>query len=188
MGSRFVELPKNKWDWHPSPVPGQIVYLTTVNAEETVNVSPKSWISMASFDPPVVGFGCREDHQTLINAVARGRFTINFPTAEQADKSFAMANAPRQERLRAAGFTLEASAVDAVAHLAECPAYAECTIHDITRFPGGAVFVWGVIGVVAVLRRIGELKPAEAYAALSPAFFLEPGVVARLGPISRPDA
>jgi hypothetical protein len=47
-----VSLAPDKRGWHPSPIMGQIVLVTTLNADGVSNVAPKSWISMVAFEPP----------------------------------------------------------------------------------------------------------------------------------------
>jgi flavin reductase (DIM6/NTAB) family NADH-FMN oxidoreductase RutF len=61
---RLRTLPTDKWQWHPSPVHGQIVYVTTRDADSGIDLAPKSWVSMAAFHGPVIGFGCSEQHRT----------------------------------------------------------------------------------------------------------------------------
>ena len=38
----FEDLPLDKWQWHPSPLPGQIVYVTTQNVDGELDLAPKS--------------------------------------------------------------------------------------------------------------------------------------------------
>ncbi|WP_180272183.1 flavin reductase family protein [Actinomyces ruminis] len=182
--SPFRPLPDDKWQWHPSPVPGQIVYVTTHDAENEVNLAPKSWVSMAAFRGPIIGFGCSERHRTCANATATGRFTLNFPTTRQAERVAEVADAPRRSRLAVAGLTLEESHVDGAPHLLECPAYADCSLVRTVRFDGGEVFLFGRIEILAMHEELLRLPIREAYARLTPALFCEPGVVGemRLGP------
>ncbi len=44
----------NKKTWSPSPLAGQIILVTTLNADGQSNVPPKSWISMMAFDPALL--------------------------------------------------------------------------------------------------------------------------------------
>lgn len=178
--SPFRPLPADKWQWHPSPVPGQIVYVTTRDAEGEVNLAPKSWVSMVAFRGPIIGFGCSERHRTCANVTATGRFTLSFPTARQAERATEVADAPRESRLAAAGLALEESRVGGAPHLLECPAYADCSLVRTVRFDGGEVFLFGRIDLLAVHEELPRLPLQEAYARLAPAFFCEPGVVGEL--------
>ena len=50
---------------------------------------------------------------------------------------------------------------------------------------GDEVFLFGRIERIAVRREICDLPASEAYARLAPAFFLEAGLTAGLGPVRR---
>ena len=178
--SPFHPLPADKWQWRPSPVPGQIVYVTTRDADGEVNLAPKSWVSMAAFRGPIIGFGCSEQHQTCVNATATGRFTLNFPTARQAERAAEVADAPRESRLAVAGLTLEESRVGGVPHLLECPAYADCSLTRTVWFDGGEAYLFGKIDLLAMHEELLRLPTKDAYARLAPAFFCESGVVGEL--------
>ena len=77
---RFVGLPLDKHAWSPSPLLGQVVLVTTVDESGTVDVAPKSWVSMVSFAGPTLGFGCNVEHRTYRNLVATGEFVVNVPS------------------------------------------------------------------------------------------------------------
>jgi len=51
-------LSLDKHSWSPSPLLGQVVLVTSVDAHGVIDVAPKSWASMAAFAGPIVGFGC----------------------------------------------------------------------------------------------------------------------------------
>jgi hypothetical protein len=70
-------LPLDKREWHPSPPIGQIVLVTTLNADGQSNVAPKSWITMAAFDPPMLALGCNLEHWTAQNILRSGEFVVN---------------------------------------------------------------------------------------------------------------
>ncbi|MDU0348356.1 flavin reductase family protein [Actinomyces sp. MRS3W] len=182
--SPFCQLPTDKWQWHPSPLAGQIVYVTTRSDAGEVNLAPKSWVSMAAFHGPIIGFGCSRQHQTYTNATATGMFTINFPTAEQAGRAAQVADAPREFRLRASGLSLDGVRTSGVPHLRECPAYMECHLVKSVEFDGGETFLFGKIDVIAIHRELSSLPIEEAYARLAPAFFCEPGVIGELRPLT----
>lgn len=165
-------------------MPGQIVYVTTRDADGEVNLAPKSWVSMAAFRGPIIGFGCSEQHRTCTNVAVTGRFTLSFPTARQAERAAEVADAPRGSRLAVAALTLEESPMGGAPHLLECPAYADCSLVRTVRFDGGEVFLFGRIELLAMHEELLRLPIREAYARLTPAFFCEPGVIGemRAGP------
>ena len=185
----FRTLPLDKWQWHPSPLAGQIVYATTTGRDGATDLAPKSWVSMAAFAGPVIGFGCRRCHRTCRNATATGRFTLSFPTVEQARVAQAVASAAHADRLGVSGMTLSEPVDGAAPHLLECPAHCECvlirTVGLDEEGDGDEVFLFGRIERIAVRREICDLPASEAYARLAPAFFLEAGLTAGLGPVRR---
>ena len=76
----FQEMPLDKWQWSPSPLPGQVVLVTSVNADGEVDVAPKSWVTMMSTgEIPLIGFGCTMEHRTAHNVMATGEFAISVP-------------------------------------------------------------------------------------------------------------
>ena len=107
----FIDLPLDKWRWHPSPLAGQVVYALTRSAEGELDVAPKSWIQMAGFGGPLLSLGCSRRHRTRDNIVSTGRFTLSFPTIEQARLAVhdGVVGAPTREAyaLLAPGFFLE---------------------------------------------------------------------------------
>lgn len=105
----FIDLPLDKWRWHPSPLAGQVVYALTRSAEGELDVAPKSWIQMAGFGGPLLSLGCSRRHRTCDNIASTGRFTLSFPTIEQARLAQAVADAPRDERVAVSGLSPEES-------------------------------------------------------------------------------
>ncbi len=183
-GSVFRDFPLDKWQWHPSPIPGQIVYVTTESADGLLDLAPKSWVSMAAFCGPIIGFGCSDKHQTYANVQSTARFTLNFPTFAQASLASEIAAATRSNRLKISGLGSAPSTHGGVPHLEKVPAFMECTLLETVRFEGGEVFLFGRIDRLAVKADIAEQEPNEAYAMLAPAFFLEPGMIGGLTPHS----
>lgn len=178
----FEDLPLDKWQWRPSPLAGQIVYVLTRSRAGELDVAPKSWVSMAGFAGPIVGFGCSTTHRTYANALEMGVFTLSFPDLAQARRAGAVAEAPRERRLAASGLTLGEPSPAAVPHLRECPAFCECELYRAVELEGRDVFIFGRITRIAVRAGLPGQTSAQAYEVLAPAFFLEPGVVAGLGP------
>ena len=178
----FIDLPLDKWRWHPSPLAGQVVYALTRSAEGELDVAPKSWIQMAGFGGPLLSLGCSRRHRTRDNFVGTGRFTLSFPTIEQARLARAVADAPRDERVAVSGLSPEESTSGGVAHLRECPAYCECELYREVALEGDEVLVLGRITRLAVHDDVVGAPTREAYALLAPGFFLEPGVMTGLAP------
>ena len=78
-----VSVPLDKHHWHPSPLPGRIVLVATVDNDGDPKVAPKSRVSMAALGPPpVLMFGCNLKHTTAKNILAQGSFVVNIPGEE----------------------------------------------------------------------------------------------------------
>jgi len=179
-----VELPLDKHGWTPSPLPGQVVLVTTLGEDGAANVAPKSWVSMAAFGPPpVLMFGCTLEHATARNAVDRGAFVVNVPGREMLDAVWRCGSDGSirgAERWAACGLTPIPSQRVTPPRVAECHAHLECDT-DGTREYGREAAVFGRIVSVSVDESVvAGGKPAR-YRALAPFFFLENGWAAGLG-------
>ena len=85
-----VTLDLDKRAWHPSPLVGQVVLITTLNEDGTSNVAPKSWISMMAFEPPILALGCNREHWSARNILA----WLLIPRRSSRAVSLSPANAP----------------------------------------------------------------------------------------------
>lgn len=177
-----VELGKRTW--HPSPLPGQIVLVSTLGPDGQPNVAPKSWISMVAFEGPVLGFGCNETHATCRNAIAQGEFVVNVVPAALGRTVWQLAERHGPERLQMSGLTLVGARVVRPPLVAECHAHLECTLDDVKRY-GEEVFLFGRVVAVSVDAELLEGDDAARYGCLEPVFFLESGMFAPLGPSQR---
>lgn len=182
--ARKVDMPLDKHEWSPSPLPGQVVLVTTLSGEGTPNVAPKSWISSAAFGPPpVLMFGCNLDHATATNAVASGEFVVNIPGHDQIESAWRCGSDPKLhggERFDACGFTPLPARKVAPPLIAECRAHIECHTCGTKEF-GREVVIYGEVVSISADAALLEGEPADRYTALSPFFFLEKSHVAGLG-------
>lgn len=169
----FVPLSLDKHDWSPSPLPGQIVIVATIDADGAPNIAPKSWISMAAFRGPIVGFGCNHDHRTCRNILDTGQFVINTADREIAAGAWDMLSWHGAERIEHSGLTLIPSSVVQAPRIAECAAHIECRLHQVVEFDGGEVFIFGKVLAVDIARVCTGGTVADRYRALDPVFFLE---------------
>jgi flavin reductase (DIM6/NTAB) family NADH-FMN oxidoreductase RutF/catechol 2,3-dioxygenase-like lactoylglutathione lyase family enzyme len=174
----------DKRSWHPSPLPGQVVLVTTVDADGEPNVAPKSWVSMVAFGPPpVLMFGCNKQHGTARNAVAAREFVINIPGSDLVGTCWAIGvdqDTPRAERLSRYGLSpLPAKRVKPPL-VAECRAHLECRLEDTREF-GDELILFGRIVAVSMDTRATEGSEHMRYRALEPFFFLESGWAAPMG-------
>lgn len=180
----FREISLDKWQWSPSPLPGQVVLVTSRDEDGASDVAPKSWVTIVGMTVPRIGFGCTFEHQTARNIRATGEFAISIPDESLAQAVWGMQDATdRSDRLAAAGLTTTPGVTVGVPLVTECYAHIECRLDRIVEFEAQEVFIVGVIQRVAVDERalvLGEVF--DRYAAARPFFFLEDGWLASLGP------
>lgn len=179
-----VEVASDKHRWHPSPLLGQVVLVTTVDPDGSVNVAPKSWISMVSFGPPpVVMFGCNLRHRTARNALAVGQFVINVPGHDLISSAWAVGGespGEGEERFRRHGLTPREAIRLGPPRIEECVAHLECEL-DGTREWGEEVAIFGRVVAVSMDAALMSGAVSERYRQLSPFFFAESGWAAKLG-------
>ncbi len=168
-----------KDDWHPSVLPGQVVLVSTVDGSGGPNVAPKSWITMAAFDGPILAFGCSTEHATFRNADATGEFVVNVPSDALAERVWELIRWHGAERIERSGLTLLPAQAVAPPLVAECRAHLECTLDDVKRY-GREVFVFGRIVAASIDADCLAGGFEEQYHRLRPFFFLEAGTYAAI--------
>jgi hypothetical protein len=89
-----LPLSTDKRTWRPSPLPGPIVLVTTLNADEGANIAPKSRTSMVAFEPALLAVGCDLAHGTARDILRIGGLVLNFPGEELAGVVFRCAELP----------------------------------------------------------------------------------------------
>jgi len=181
--AEFAQIPLDKWQWHPSPLAHQVVLVTSIDAEGTVDVAPKSNCTVIAFEPLTYGIGCQKDHLTYQNIAATREFIVNVPTIDQAGVIAAMADAPHEDRLALTGFTTTPGKTVGVAAIDQCVAHLECALDQVVEFGSGEVFIIGAVHLIEVdARCLVPAGTAERYEALgTPFVFLEPGWYAPIG-------
>lgn len=170
--ARKVRFEANKNRWHPSLLPGQIVLVSTVNAEGVPNLAPKSWITMAAFAGPMIAFGCNVEHTTYQNILSTGEFVINIPGEPLTERIWPLMRYHGIERVRHCGFTFSPAQKVKPPLIKECAAHLECEF-DSHRLYDNEVVIFGkiVAGSIDAACQVGT--PPEQYFALRPIFFLE---------------
>lgn len=160
-------------NWRPSPIPGPIALVTTVDAEGRINVAPKSLIGFATVRPLRISLGCARGHHTAQNLLASGECVLNFPGDDLAAAVWAAGEyrEPAYDELAARGFTgLPAERVTPP-RILECRYHVECRLQGAQWFGDEVVFFLEVLA--ASLDR-DAAQAADAYAVLRPILFLEP--------------
>lgn len=177
------EIDKHRWS--PSPLPGQVVLVTTLDRSEVPNVAPKSWVSMVAFGPPpILMVGCSMEHATARNALYSGEFVVNIPGVELARRCVDIAGdhpASRIERFHHAGLTPVPSQKVKVPSIAECRAHLECELDGVREFQREVCLFGKIVAATIDDTMLGANEPAR-YRAMSSFFFLQDHWFAALGP------
>jgi flavin reductase (DIM6/NTAB) family NADH-FMN oxidoreductase RutF len=165
-----VSLPLDKRAWHPSPLVGQIVLVTTLNADGTSNIAPKSWISMMAFDPPVLALGCNLQHWTGRNILERHEFVVNVPGVDMVELAWKSHAIPHPRPIEAAGLTPFPSQQVKPPSVEECRAHLECVLDQYLTYDQELI----VLGrIVAGTVDAAMLAVNDPYAYLRTAVYLE---------------
>jgi flavin reductase (DIM6/NTAB) family NADH-FMN oxidoreductase RutF len=147
--------------------------VTSLNADGSSNVAPKSWISMMAFDPALVAVGCNLEHWTARNILRSGEFVVNFPGEDLVETVWRCSKLPHPRPVEALGLTPRPAEAVPPPLVEECRAHLECVLVQDHRF-GSEVVLLGNIVAASVDRE--ALEARDPYAYLRSLFFLENGV------------
>jgi len=170
-----VPFEPDKRTWRPSVLPGQIVLISTVDAEGRLDLAPKSWITMVAFAGPIIAFGCNTNHQTYRNVLVTREFVVNIPGEPLVERVWALIQSQGAERIRRSGFTFQSAQKVRPPLVVECHAHLECELETIRR-DDPEVLIFGKVVAASLDSAIVTGELADQYAALRPVFFLEDGV------------
>ena len=170
--SVFREISLDKWQWSPSPLPGQIVLVTSQDESGVVDVAPKSWVTIVGMSGPKIGFGCTLEHQTARNVQATGEFAINIPDESLAAAAWQIADV--QDRFAGTGLSTIPATTIGVPLIAECFAHLECVLDQVVRLEKQEVFIIGTVRRIDIDEHcLAPNDIAQRYAVHRPIFFLE---------------
>lgn len=180
----FTAVPLDKWQWSPSPLPGQVVLVTSRAADGTPDVAPKSWVTIVGMTGPRIGFGCSWQHRTARNVRETGEFVINLPDQGLAEAAWRLPELADRWALPEMA-TVPAVTVGVPA-LARCYVHIECRLDRIVEFEAEEVFIVGLIQRLEIDQAmLAPVDIPERYQVRQPFFFLEEGWAAPLGPARR---
>jgi len=138
-------------------LPRPIAWVTSRDAEGTLNAAPFSFFNIVSSDPPIVAISFakppdREKKDSLANIQARGEFVVNMVPEELAEAmNITATNAPREvDEAELAGLELLPSTVVDVPRIAGSPASMECRLLETMNFGGASTICLGRIVYVHV--------------------------------------
>jgi flavin reductase (DIM6/NTAB) family NADH-FMN oxidoreductase RutF len=118
--------------------PRPIAWVTSIDAEERVNLAPFSFFNAFGAEPPVVVFGPNRKKDgskkdTLANIEATGEFVINGAVAGLAEQmNLSSKELPHGEsEIELTGLSLAPSKKVKVPRLAESPLHMECVLRQV---------------------------------------------------------
>lgn len=167
-----VDVEPDKRKWHPSPILGQLVLVTTVNKDGTSNVAPKNWISYMAFGPSIIALGCSSKHWTARNIIRSREFVINIPGADLVDKVWEAGYLDHPRPVQSLGLTPIPSVKVRPPRVEECRAHLECVLDRHFAY-GSEIIILGRI--VATSIDAAALKSKDPYEYLRMLVFLEDG-------------
>lgn len=122
------------------------LYLLSVKHEERYNASTVSWLSQASFQPPLVMLGVKTD--TLTHTMVEGsrQFAINFLAVGQTEMAQTFFKHAEQEGDKLSGYSFEPGPVTGAPLFLDAPAWFECRVTDMVQRGDHTVVVAEVVG------------------------------------------
>jgi flavin reductase (DIM6/NTAB) family NADH-FMN oxidoreductase RutF/predicted enzyme related to lactoylglutathione lyase len=179
-----VEMSPNRLDWNPTPLPEQVVLVTTIDKENQPHVATKSRISVISYGPPtLLVFACRSEYLTAENVQGTGQFVVNIPGDDLVATSWVVGSTPSAtgpELLAQNGLTVVPSLKLDVPFIAECRAHLECVVVETRQF-GDDLAVFGKVVSASIAENLTGGSEAISYRHLGPFFFLNADWTASLG-------
>ena len=131
-------------------LPRPIAWITSMDAEGTLNAAPFSFFNVVASDPPILAISFaaapdRDGKDTLHNILTRHQFVVNMVPEELAEAMNVTAtNAPRGvDEVALAGLETVASKVVSVPRLAGSPVAFECELIQTLNFGGSSTIGLG---------------------------------------------
>ena len=173
MTKRDIDITQR--NWHPTPLVGSIVLVTTVDTDGNLNIAPKSWVSLVSANPFRVIIGCNHTHHTAINLLSTKECVLNFPSDDIVKKTWDAHHylEPCKEEATLRGFSTLPSKIVTPSRLVECRAHIECRFETVHSFGEECILI---VEVVAASVDEEAFAYEDIYNYLRPIFFIEPKV------------
>ncbi|MCL5266561.1 MAG: flavin reductase family protein [Bacteroidetes bacterium] len=165
-----VSFGPDKRAWKPSPLVGQIVLVTTLNADGQSNIAPKSWISMMAFEPSLLALGCNRSHWTAQNILRSREFVVNIPGEELAEIVWSTPMRPHPRPVPSVGLTPIPAQKVKPPLVEECKAHLECVLNHQLTF-GDEIMFLGEVVAGSVDK--AALESRDPYTYLKMVVFLE---------------
>ena len=177
-----IKFPVDKKKWSPSLIPGAIVLITSINAENQINIAPKSWIQMVSFEPPVLMFSGTKGNTTENNILQNENFCVNFIDATISSKVFQCIKYKGKERIDFLEFSFSKSEMIDAPQIDQCKANIECKLYNTQKVGSGFV-IFGEMVYASIWDELMRAERAKKYELLDQIVFLENSVYGKFNQI-----
>jgi flavin reductase (DIM6/NTAB) family NADH-FMN oxidoreductase RutF len=121
------------------------LYLLTVQGQGRYNASTVSWLSQASFEPPLVMVGVRVDTQTHTILEESRQFAINVLALGQTELAQTFFKHAEYEEGELSGYAFESGPVTGAPLFLDAPAWFECKVVDMVKGGDHTVVVAEVV-------------------------------------------
>jgi flavin reductase (DIM6/NTAB) family NADH-FMN oxidoreductase RutF len=121
------------------------LYLLTVRYGDRFNASTISWLSQASFEPPLVMVGVKADSLTHAMVEGSGHFAINLLTTDQTEMAQAFFKEAKHEGTELSGYAFEPGPVTGAPIFLDAPAWFECKVTEAVKRGDHTVVVAEVV-------------------------------------------
>lgn len=121
------------------------LYLLGVKYKDRYNASTISWLSQASFDPPLVMLGVKADTYTHAMVEGSRQFVINLLAAGQMGMAQTFFKQAQQEGNKLSGYAFEPGPVTGAPIFLDAPAWFECRVTDMVKCGDHTVVVAQVV-------------------------------------------
>jgi flavin reductase (DIM6/NTAB) family NADH-FMN oxidoreductase RutF len=140
-----------------SVLPRPIAFVSTISTDGILNLSPFSFFTVASANPPIIAFcpmvrgGERPKKDTLVNIEATGEFVVNIVSEDFAAEMNSTAGEypPDVDEFQLSGLTPVASDIVKPPRVKESRVNMECKLHQLvpvsSQFLGGTVVLGEVV-------------------------------------------
>lgn len=133
--------------------PRPIGWISTIGADDVLNLAPYSFFNAFNYVPPIVGFCSIGYKDSVRNVEATGEFVWNLATRSLAEKmNQTCAHVPPEvDEFALSGLTPVASRMVAAPRVQESPVSFECRLSQLVRLTsaaGSPIDSWLVLGEV----------------------------------------
>ena len=133
------------------------LYVMTSKTEEGKTAAATvTWVTQASFEPPLIVIGVKVDSGIYTITKKSGTFALNLLNKNQSEIAYAFFKPSKTENGKINGESYS-SAITGSPILDNCPAYIECSLSEVIDIGDHSIFVGEVIN--AEVKNIPDGRP-----------------------------